>query len=623
MYCEVFLLFLLTLSKTRANSTSILKLFDNLLISQFLLSQVTSKRFLPNECTGDQMNATKLVLVGDACVGKTALCVAYANMFTSSWCEPNVFDDYKITVEVDGKPFSLMITSTSGLEDYDRLRPLSYPHTDVVVVVFSVVHPNSYYNVTKKWIPEVKFHMPKTPIVLVGNKTDQRNDPGCLKRLAEQKKKPTTTEMGKKLAREINAATYIECSCLDLRGVKNLFEKSHKLSLGIPVEFDYKTPSLNIFIMGDSYVGKTALRDAYLDKRFNNHYQPTSINYPYARSVIDGKQYIMNIWSAKVLDEKLICNAIIVVFSVNDLQSYHNVLTKWTPQLKQQCPSAPIILVGNKTDLREKKIKTVTTEMGKQLALEINAVTYFECSCRDGRTATIEQIFETAARASYFVKVEKFLMKSNKTLFKVHLVGDANVGKSCLQNRFQTNERLNEFNQHLNVVDQSFNERWHPHYNFAGFTEMDGEECGWIICNGLSDRKITKRADQYLLKKDRGIDVFMLMFSVVHFNSYLSIEKKWIPELQKLKHYNPKIPIVLVGNKTDLRSKAKPHISADVGEWLGRKINAAKYLECSAFESEEVEKIFVETAWASIRYAEERRQPKSQWFKRLFVQKRF
>ena len=181
---------------------------------------------------------------------------------------------------------------------------------------------------------------------------------------------------------------------------------------------------------------------------------------------------------------------------------------------------------------------------------------------------------------------------------------------------------MNEFNQHLNVVDQRFNERWHPAYNFAGFSEMDGEECGWIICNGLLDWKITERCDQYLLKKDRGIDVFMLVFSVVDFDSYLSIEKKWIAELQKLKHYNPKIPIVLVGNKTDLRTnELGRHISTEMGERLAREINSAIYLECSTSNAQQVERVFEETAWASLRYSEERRKPKFQWFRKVFGRK--
>ena len=560
------------------------------------------------------MKEIKLVVVGDACVGKTALCAACMENTFSGLYNPTAYPEIVETiVEIVGEKYHLNVWDTSGWESYDQLRPLAYCHTDVIVVVFSVVEPASYENIKEKWIPEVKHHMPNIPIVLVGNQIDLKTEPDWLERLAKRKQQPITTEMGKKLARKINAAAYVESSCWDKRGVQNVFEKAIKISQNMPVEFHDRFPNLYIFMMGDSGVGKTALTNAFLDNRFDDQPRCSSKHYRCARSSIDGKQYIMHIGSAKVLHISL-CSVIILVFSVNDLRSYNNIRTKWIL-------SAPVILVGNKTDLREKDNETVTTEMGNQLAREINAVAYFECSCRDGRTATIERIFEEAARTSYFVKVEKFLKKSNKTLFKVHMAGDANVGKSSLQNRFQINERLNIFNQRLNAVDLVFSEKWHPDYNFAGFTEMDGEECGWIICNGSSDWEITKRADQYLLKKDRGIDVFMLMFSVVDFDSYLSIEKKWIPELKKLKHYNPKIPIVLVGNKTDLRDNAKQRIPTEVLEQLARRINAAKYLEFSTFEDEEVEKVFKETAWASIRYAEESRKPRSQWFRKLLGQK--
>ena len=37
-----------------------------------------------------------------------------------------------------------------GQEDYDRLRPLSYPQTDVFLVCFSVVSPASFENVKEK-----------------------------------------------------------------------------------------------------------------------------------------------------------------------------------------------------------------------------------------------------------------------------------------------------------------------------------------------------------------------------------------------------------------------------------------------------------------------------------------
>ena len=61
-----------------------------------------------------------------------------------------VFDNYAVTVMIGGEPYTLGLFDTAGQEDYDRLRPLSYPQTDVFLVCFSVVSPSSFENVREK-----------------------------------------------------------------------------------------------------------------------------------------------------------------------------------------------------------------------------------------------------------------------------------------------------------------------------------------------------------------------------------------------------------------------------------------------------------------------------------------
>ena len=51
---------------------------------------------------------------------------------------------------VDGKPISLGLWDTAGQEEYDRLRPLSYPETDIIFVCFAIDCPNSLENVMDK-----------------------------------------------------------------------------------------------------------------------------------------------------------------------------------------------------------------------------------------------------------------------------------------------------------------------------------------------------------------------------------------------------------------------------------------------------------------------------------------
>lgn len=53
-------------------------------------------------------------------------------------------------MEVDGKHVELALWDTAGQEDYDRLRPLSYPDSHVILICFAVDSPDSLDNVQEK-----------------------------------------------------------------------------------------------------------------------------------------------------------------------------------------------------------------------------------------------------------------------------------------------------------------------------------------------------------------------------------------------------------------------------------------------------------------------------------------
>ena len=86
----------------------------------------------------------------------------------------------------------------------------------------------------EQWVPEITHHCPKTPFLLVGTQIDLRDDAGTIEKLAKTKQKAITVEQGEKLARELKAVKYVECSALTQKGVKNVFDEAILAALEPP-----------------------------------------------------------------------------------------------------------------------------------------------------------------------------------------------------------------------------------------------------------------------------------------------------------------------------------------------------------------------------------------------------
>ena len=170
------------------------------------------------------MKEIKCVVVGDGGVGKTCLILSFTqNSFPKDYV-PTIFDTHTAKLEVEHTPINLNLWDTAGQEDYERTRPMAYLEANVFIVCFSLVELNSLENIINKWKSEINNYCPGVPLILCGTKSDLRDNWNNIPN--DQKPtgaKPISREEGEKVAKQLNTK-YVECSALEAKGIKEVFE---------------------------------------------------------------------------------------------------------------------------------------------------------------------------------------------------------------------------------------------------------------------------------------------------------------------------------------------------------------------------------------------------------------
>ena len=179
-----------------------------------------------------------------------------------------------------------------------------------------------------------------------------------------------------------------------------------------------------IVIVGDGSCGKTSLYITFTRDRFPEEYVPRVFDiYTSGDIRVDGTTVEAAFWDT-VGDEEFTrlrplsyfdTDVFLICFSIDSPKSLAKVLEKWTPEVTYFCPDVPIILVGNKKDLRndenvkrelsKMKQEPVKSEEGSLMCERIKAYAYLECSAKTKEG--VRDVFTTAARAALMTRAER------------------------------------------------------------------------------------------------------------------------------------------------------------------------------------------------------------------------
>jgi len=147
---------------------------------------------------------------------------------------------------------------------------------------------------------------------------------------------------------------------------------------------------INIVLLGDGSVGKTAICYKFVNNEFIKRYDPTIEDSFRKEYVVDDEAYLLEIIDTAGTDQFTqardmfirVGNGFMLVYSITSLITMENL----RPLHKRLCvvksmEDVPIVVVGNKSDLVEER--DVKKELGEEFAQDMgDSCRFFECSAK-------------------------------------------------------------------------------------------------------------------------------------------------------------------------------------------------------------------------------------------------
>ena len=177
------------------------------------------------------LEAIKIVLIGESGSGKTSIIQQFAYKIFDPNCATSISSQYVskvLSIPEINKSLRIEIWDTAGQERYRSMAKLFYQDAKVIIFVYDVTSKQSFDELIKYWIPEVKNSINEKEVIfgLVANKSD----------LYELEQ--VSSEEGNKLAESINAVFQNTSAKLGL-GIGKLFDILGRIYF--EPDYDYKS----------------------------------------------------------------------------------------------------------------------------------------------------------------------------------------------------------------------------------------------------------------------------------------------------------------------------------------------------------------------------------------------